>query len=147
MMAKNDNSFDTSNLTGSLFPYDDSVVVFLFQGKRNGKSMHALSLRTRARTKKPSSSFDKIRAINKEIVHSLQLKNDTNRDPMMKSGFALQPRQKSGSFHKIHMFSDNVMIMKIPSKSQKVSIIKTDYITSLKKVSIVFMSGKSGRNK
>jgi len=45
------------------------------------------------------------------------------------------------------MFSDIATIIKVPPKSQKVSIIKTDYVTSLKKVSIVFMSGKSGRNK
>jgi len=35
--------------------------------------------------------------------------------------------------HKIQMFSNIVMLMKIPPKSQKVSIIKTDHVTSLKK--------------
>jgi len=40
----------------------------------------------------PSSSFDNTRTINKEIVHSFQLKYNTNHDPITKSGSALQPR-------------------------------------------------------
>jgi len=66
----------------------------MFQEKRDGKNMSPLSLRKRARTKKiqPSSSFDNTRTINKEIVHSFQLKYNTNHDPITKSGSALQPR-------------------------------------------------------
>jgi len=42
------------------------------------------------------------------------------------------------------MFSDIATIIKIPPKSQKVSIIKTDYVTSLKKVSIILCQVKAG---
>jgi len=40
---------------------------------------------------------------------------------------------KKGLFHKIHMFCDSVTLMKIPPRSQKVSIINIDYVSSLKK--------------
>jgi len=71
------------------------------------------------------------------ITHS----NNINHDPITKSGFTVQPQQKIGLFHNVHMFSDIVMLMKIPPKS-----INTDYISSFKKVSIMFASGKSGNN-
>jgi len=71
------------------------------------------------------------------------LNNNTNHDPITKSGFTIQPLQKKNSlFHKIHMFCDSVMLMKIPPRSRKVSIINIDYVSSLKNVSIVIGSGK-----
>ena len=71
------------------------------------------------------------------------LNNNTNYDPITKSGFTIQSLQKNGLFHKIHMFCDSVILMKIPPRSQKVSIINIDYVSSLKKnVSIVIGSSK-----
>jgi len=71
------------------------------------------------------------------------LNNNTNHDSITKSGFTIQPLQKkNGLFHKIHMFCDSVMLMKVPPRSQKVLIINIDYVSSLKKFSIVIGSGK-----
>ena len=75
------------------------------------------------------NSFDNARTMN------CSLNNNTNHDPVTKSGSTIQPLQKHGLFHKIHMFWDSVMLMKIPPRSQKVSIINIDYVSSLKKMS------------
>ena len=96
--------------------------------------MFLLSLRTRATTKNNSS--DNARTMN------CSLNNNTSHDPIMKSCFTTQLLQKHGLFHKINMFCDSVMLMKIPPRSQKVSIINIDYVSSLKNVSIMIGSGK-----
>ena len=51
----------------------------------------------------------------------------------MKSCFTIKPLRKNGLFHKIHMFCDSVMLMKVPPKSQKVPIINIGYVSSFKK--------------
>ena len=79
------------------------------------------------RRRRYDSSFDNARTMN------CSLNNNTNHDPITKSGFTIQPLQKHGLFHKIHMFCDSVVFMKIPPKSQKVSIINIDYVSSSKK--------------
>jgi len=44
------------------------------------------------------------------------LNSNTSHDPIMKSGFTIQPLQKHGLFHKVYMSCDSVMLMKIPPK-------------------------------
>ena len=107
-------------------PYDDLVPENTNTGTGIGKTMYLLSLRTRTTTKK-IQLFDNARTMN------CSLNNNTSHDRITKSGFTIQPLQKSGLFHKIHMFCDSVMLMKISTKSQKVSIINIDYVSSLKK--------------
>jgi len=125
--------------------YDDPVIVFLFQEKRDGKNMSPLSLRTRARTKKiqppPPPLITQEPSTKKLFTHSSSRTIPTtiqSRNP------ALPSNLDKKVIHKIHIFSNIVMLMKIPPKSHKVSIIETDHVTSLKRVSIAFMSGKMG---
>jgi len=121
----------------------------LFQEKRDGKNMSPLSLRKRARTKKiqppPPPLIIQEPSTKKLFTHS---SSSTIPTTIQSQNPALPSNLDKKVVHKIHMFSNIVTLMKIPPKSRRVSIIKkTDYATSLKRVSIAFMSGKSGRNK
>jgi len=110
-------------------------MTILFQRTRtleqgSGKLCTCYLLEQGQRWRRYKSSFDNARTMN------CSLNNNTNYDPITKSGFTIQPLQKkNGLFHKILMFCDSVMLMKIPPRSQKVSIINIDYVSSLKKMS------------
>jgi len=107
--------------------YDDLVPENTNTRTGIGKTMYLLSLRKRTTRRRYNSSFDNARTIN------CSLNKNTNYDPITKSGFTIQSLQKNGLFLKIHMFCDSVMLMKIPPKSQKVSIIKKTSTTSVHK--------------
>ena len=110
-------------------------MTILFQRTRtleqgSGKLCTRYLLEQGQRWRRYKSSFDNARTMN------CSLNNNTNHDPITKSGFTIQPLQKkNGLFHKILMFCDSVMLMKIPPRSQKVSIINIDYVSSFKKMS------------
>ena len=103
-------------------PYGDLVPENKNTGTRIGKTMYPLSLRSRTTTKKIQLFLLLWSPKNHQLItHS----NNINHDPITKSGFTVQPQQKIGLFHNVYMFSDIVMLMKIPPKS-----INTDYISS-----------------
>ena len=108
--------------------YDNLVPENTNTGTGIGKTMYLLSLRKRTTRRRYNSSFDNARTMN------CLLNKNTNHNPITKSGFTIQPLQKKdGLFHKIHMFCDSIMLMKIPPRSQKVPIINIDYVSSSKK--------------
>ena len=116
-------------------------MTILFQRTRtleqgSGKLCTCYVLEQGQRRRRYNSSFDNARTMN------CSLNKNTNHDPITKPGFTIQPLQKHGLFHKIHVFCDSVTLMKIPPRSQKVPIINIDYVSSLKNVSIVIGSGK-----
>ena len=103
-------------------PYDDLVP----ENTNTGVGIGYL-LEQGQRRRRYNSSFDDARTMN------CSLNNNTSHDRITKSGFTIQPLQKHGLFHKIHVFCDSVTLMKIPPRSQKVSIINIDYVSSFKK--------------
>jgi len=110
--------------------------------------MYLLSLRTRKTTERGRySSYDNTRTINKEILHSFQPNNNTNYDPITKSGLALQPRQKVVHFNFVTSICSLILSCLWNSSERSLS---SKQVTSVHlKKSQCYVSGqiKNGTNK